>query len=103
MIFSYLSSLYKILSAHALNIFCFHAGNFDDDPYTFPSLDCEAAPTFIRRALTAEIKTDSVQKQRSFSRNVSRDAHLTPGPGLGEMFNLWSKSVPALYSKIALG
>ncbi|XP_038171810.1 adhesion G-protein coupled receptor G4 [Arvicola amphibius] len=66
----------------------FPNGNFDDGPYTSSSLDCEAAPTSIRRALTAEIKTNSVQKPRSFSRNVSRDAHLTPGPGLGEMFNL---------------
>ncbi|XP_050015626.1 adhesion G-protein coupled receptor G4 [Alexandromys fortis] len=66
----------------------FPNGNFDDGSCTFSSLDCEAAPTSIRRALTAEIKANSVQKQRSFSRNVSRDAHLAPGPGLGEIFNL---------------
>ncbi|XP_029390325.1 adhesion G-protein coupled receptor G4 [Mus pahari] len=66
----------------------FPNGDFDDGPYTFSFLSCEAAPTFIRRALPAEIKTNSIQKQRSFSINVSRDAHLTPSPGLGEMFNL---------------
>ncbi|XP_075814396.1 adhesion G-protein coupled receptor G4 [Microtus pennsylvanicus] len=66
----------------------FPNGNFDDGPYTFSSLDCEAAPTSIRRALTAEIKANSIQKQRSFSRNASRDVHLAPGPGLGEIFNL---------------
>ncbi|XP_031229663.1 adhesion G-protein coupled receptor G4 [Mastomys coucha] len=66
----------------------FPNGDFDDGPYTFSSLSCEAAPTFIRRALPAEIKTNSIQKQRSFSINVSRDAHLTPSPALGEMFNL---------------
>ncbi|CAO2621964.1 Adhesion G-protein coupled receptor G4 [Lemmus lemmus] len=66
----------------------FPNGNFDDGPYTFSSLDCAMAPAFIRRGLPAEIKTNSTQKQRSFSRNVSRDAHLSPSPGLGEMFNL---------------
>ncbi|XP_028632734.1 adhesion G-protein coupled receptor G4 [Grammomys surdaster] len=66
----------------------FPNGDFDDCPYTFSSLSCEAAPTFIRRALPAEIKTNSIHKQRSFSINVNRDAHLTPSTGLGEMFNL---------------
>ncbi|CAH6780315.1 Adgrg4 [Phodopus roborovskii] len=66
----------------------FPNGDFDVGPYSFSSLDCEAAPTFIRRALPEEIKTNFIQKQRSFSINVSRDAHLTPSPGLGEMFNL---------------
>ncbi|GAB1302801.1 Adhesion G-protein coupled receptor G4 [Apodemus speciosus] len=66
----------------------FPNGDVDDGPYMFSSLSCEAAPTFIRRALPAEIKTNSIQKQRSFSINASRDAHLTPSPGLGEMFNL---------------
>uniref|UniRef100_A0A8C2LAC6 Adhesion G protein-coupled receptor G4 n=1 Tax=Cricetulus griseus TaxID=10029 RepID=A0A8C2LAC6_CRIGR len=66
----------------------FPNGDFDVGPYTFSSLGCEAAPTFIRRALPTEIKTNCIQKQRSFSINVTRDAHLTPSPGLGEMFNL---------------
>ncbi|XP_029329391.1 adhesion G-protein coupled receptor G4 isoform X1 [Mus caroli] len=66
----------------------FSNGDFDDGPYTFSFLSCKAAPTFIRRALPAEIKTNSTQKQRSFSINVSRDGHLTPSSGLGEMFNL---------------
>ncbi|XP_052603247.1 adhesion G-protein coupled receptor G4 [Peromyscus californicus insignis] len=66
----------------------FPNGDFDDCSHTSSSLGCEAAPTFIRRALPAEIKTNSIQKQRSFSINVSRDAHLIPSPGLGEMFNL---------------
>ncbi|EDL75134.1 rCG39252 [Rattus norvegicus] len=66
----------------------FPDGDFDDGPYTFSSLSCETAPTFIRRALPTEIKTNSIQKQRSFPINVNRDAHLTPSPGLGEMFNL---------------
>ncbi|XP_055455530.1 adhesion G-protein coupled receptor G4 [Psammomys obesus] len=66
----------------------FPNGHFDGGPYTFSSLSCEAVPAFIRRALPANIKTNSIHKQRSFSINVSRDAHLTPSPGLGEMFNL---------------
>ncbi|XP_042125201.1 adhesion G-protein coupled receptor G4 [Peromyscus maniculatus bairdii] len=66
----------------------FPNGEFDDCSHTFSSSGCKAAPTFIRRALPAEIKTNSIQKQRSFSINVSRDAHLIPSPGLGEMFNL---------------
>ncbi|XP_052027624.1 adhesion G-protein coupled receptor G4 [Apodemus sylvaticus] len=66
----------------------FPNGDVDDGLYTFSSLSCEAAPSFIRRALPAEIKTSSIQKQRSFSINASRDAHLTPSTGLGEMFNL---------------
>lgn len=86
--FSSVPSLCKILKVPSLNILCFHAGDFDDGPYTFSSLSCETAPTFIRRALPTEIKTNSIQKQRSFPINVNRDAHLTPSPGLGEMFNL---------------
>ncbi|EDL42159.1 mCG118915 [Mus musculus] len=66
----------------------FSNGDFDDSPDTFSFLSCKAAPTFIRRALPAEIQTNSTQKQRSFPINVSRDTHLTPSSGLGEMFNL---------------
>ncbi|XP_040599843.1 adhesion G-protein coupled receptor G4 [Mesocricetus auratus] len=66
----------------------FPNGDFDIGPYTSSCLGCEAAPTFMRRALPAEIKTNSIQKQRLFSITVSRDVHLTPSPGLGEMFNL---------------
>ncbi|KAL1767077.1 adhesion G-protein coupled receptor G4 [Sigmodon hispidus] len=67
----------------------FPNGDIDDGPCAFSPFGCEApVSTFIRKTLPAEIKTNPNQKQRSFSINVSRKAHLTPSPGLGEMFNL---------------
>uniref|UniRef100_A0A8C6RF77 Adhesion G protein-coupled receptor G4 n=1 Tax=Nannospalax galili TaxID=1026970 RepID=A0A8C6RF77_NANGA len=61
---------------------------FDENHYTLSSVSCETIPNFIRRTLPAEIKTNSIKKQRPFSLNVNKEAQLPPSPGLGKMLNL---------------